>query len=171
MDETSARWDYEHSDVSPRLVAALAAGIGTAVVAVPLLLMLGYPGSTQRGDIGALPTPPAPRLPQDVNVSPQAPPALPLNRPVGTSPTQNAFVQQRISNLQSSGATDFRVNQHQVDINGIRVGVNRPDLQYTHNGQRYYEEFDRPPPVRADAHKTRILANDPAGVVNLFTVP
>jgi hypothetical protein len=65
MDETSARWDYEHSDVSPRLVAALAAGIGTAVVAIPLLLLLGYPGSTHRGDIGALPTPPAPRLQLD----------------------------------------------------------------------------------------------------------
>ncbi len=120
----------------------------------------------------AAPTPPArPRLPQDINVNPIAPDPLPLNRPVGTSPSQNAYVQQRIADLQAGGAIDLRVNQQQVDLNGTRVGVNRPDLQYTQNGQRVYEEFDRPPPVRAAEHEARILANDPAGAVNLFTVP
>ena len=106
-----------------------------------------------------------------MSVNPTAPAPLPLNRPVGGSPTQNAFVQQRISNLQSQGAADFRVNQQQVDINGTRVGVNRPDLQYTHNGQRVYEEFDVPSSNRGPVHQSRILANDRTGVVNLFTVP
>jgi len=113
----------------------------------------------------------APRLAQDTVASPVAPRPLPLNRPVGGSATQNAFAQERIAGLQGRGATDFRVNQQQVNINGVRVGVNRPDLQYTMNGQRYYEEFDIPSSMRGPAHEARILSNDPSGVVNPFTVP
>jgi hypothetical protein len=67
--------------------------------------------------------------------------ALPLDRPVGLSATQNEFAQSRIGSLQEQGATDFRVNQQQVDINGTRVGINRPDLQYTFNGQRYVDAY------------------------------
>ena len=111
------------------------------------------------------------RLPQDVAVDPTAPPPLPLNRPVGASPTQNTFVQNRISDLVTQGATDMRVNQQQVDITGTRVGINRPDLQYTLNGQRFYEEFDVPSSTRGLDHQSRIMANDPNGIVRLFTVP
>jgi hypothetical protein len=110
------------------------------------------------------------RLPQDVAVDPTAPRALPLDRPVGLSDTQNEFAQSRIGSLQEQGATDFRVNQQQVDMNGARVGVNRPDLQYTLNGQRYYEEFDRFSSWRGFEHQARIYANDPSGIVNLFWV-
>ena len=85
--------------------------------------------------------------------------------------SQNAFVQSRIGSLQSRGATDFRLNQQQVNIDGVRVGVNRPDLQYTMNGLRYYEEFDVPTSTRGPAHERRILSNDPNGIVNLFDVP
>lgn len=95
---------------------------------------------------------------------------MPLNRPVGLSATQNQFVQDRIQSLTADGAGDFRVNQQQVDINGTRVGINRPDLQYTLNGERVYEEFDVPPSSRAAAHQTRLEANDPAGRVELFEV-
>ena len=122
------------------------------------------------------PVPPAqaptvPRLPQDLNVNPSAPDPLPLNRPVGGSPTQNAHVQQRIPDLQAEGAYDMRVNQQQVDINGNRVGVNRTDLQYTTpDGHRVYEEFDTSSSNRGPGHRDRILANDPSGEVNLFTV-
>jgi RHS repeat-associated protein len=111
------------------------------------------------------------RLPQDVAVDPTAPAPLPLNRPVGSSPTQNTFVQNRISDLVTQGATDMRVNQQQVDITGSRVGINRPDLQYTLNGQRFYEEFDVPGSTRGPDHASRITANDPNGIVRLFTVP
>lgn len=112
-----------------------------------------------------------PRVPQDINVSPTAPDALPLNRPVSQSPTQNQFVQDRITDLQAQGATDIRVNQQQVDLNGGRVGTNRPDLQYSDaNGNRIYEEFDTTASNRAGPHADRILANDPSGTVNLFTV-
>lgn len=94
-----------------------------------------------------------------------------MNRPVGLSSSQNAFVQNRIASLQARGATDFRVKQQQVSINGTRVGINRPDLQYTLNGKRYYEEFDIPSSTRGSTHEARILSNDPTGIVNLFTVP
>jgi RHS repeat-associated protein len=123
------------------------------------------------GSVGGASRTVAARLPQDVAVSPVAPRALPLNRPIGNSATQNAHLQQRIVNLQNAGATDLRVNQQQVNLLGERVGVNRPDLQYTQAGRRVYEEFDVPPPVRAADHEARIRANDPSGVVNLFTVP
>lgn len=66
---------------------------------------------------------------------------------------------------------DFRVNQQQVDINGTRVGVSRPDLQYTLDGQRFYEEFDTSLSGRGAGHAERIGANDPWGIINLFTVP
>jgi hypothetical protein len=72
--------------------------------------------------------------------------------------------------LQEQGATAFRVNQQQVNVNGVRVGINRPDLQYTLNGQRYYEEVDTVLSTRGLPHAARIEANDPHGIVNLFTV-
>jgi hypothetical protein len=112
----------------------------------------------------------AERLTQDVGVSPTPLRALPLNRPVGGSATQNAYVQDRIAALRDQGAFNFRVNQQQVDINGARVGINRADLQYTSNNQRCYEEFDVPSSTRGPGHKTRILSNDPNGNVELFEV-
>jgi len=94
-----------------------------------------------------------------------------LHRPVGNSPTQNQFVTDRATALQEQQAIDVRVNQQQVNVNGTRVGVNRPDLQYTLGDQRHYEEFDVPSSTRGPAHAVRIQANDPAGVVALFKVP
>jgi hypothetical protein len=115
-------------------------------------------------------TPNTARLAQDIAVSPTAPRALPLNRPVGASATQNEFVQSRIASLQEQGATAFRVNQQQVNINSARIGINRPDLQYTLNGQRFYEEFDTLQSSRGATHATRLEANDPFGIINWFTV-
>lgn len=128
------------------------------------------PSSTSQLDHTPTPTAGTARLPQDVGVNPNAPDPLPLNRPVGASPTQNQFVQDRIVALQGQGADDFRVNQQQVDIDGNRVGVNRPDLQYTNDSQRFYEEFDTSASNRGGPHEGRILSNDPTGNVNLFTV-
>ena len=67
-----------------------------------------------------------------------------------------------------AGARDIRINQQQVNADRVRVGINRPDLQYTLNGVRYYYEWDRPPSPRVAGHKARILANDPAGGVELI---
>ena len=105
------------------------------------------------------------QLPQDMAVNPSAPDPLSLDRPVGLSDTQNEFVQGRIADLQEQGATDFRVNQQQVDINGDRVGINRPDLQYSMDGQRFYEEFDTSSSDRGPIHAGRIGANDPFGII------
>jgi RHS repeat-associated protein len=126
-------------------------------------------GAADAGGAGASSV--TPRLPQDVNVNPRAPLRLPPNRPVGLSPTQNQAVQTQIANVRGQGATDIRVNQQQVNVNRVRVGINRPDLQYTLNGVRYYEEYDIPSSTRGVPHRDRILANDPAGIVDLFTVP
>ncbi|WP_040493076.1 DUF6531 domain-containing protein [Ilumatobacter nonamiensis] len=110
------------------------------------------------------------RLPQDLAVNPTAPEPLPTNRPIGQSPTQNQHLQDRIGQLRAAGADDIRVNQQQVDIDGVRVGINRPDLQYTQGGVRRYEEFDTGASRRGPGHQERIEANDPNGTVELFTV-
>lgn len=101
------------------------------------------------------------RVAQDINVNPQAPRPLPHTRPIGASPTQNARLQADIAGLRARGATDIRVNQQQVNVQGQRVGVNRPDLQYTLNGKRYYVEYETSVSPRGPGHAQRIIANDP----------
>src|SRR5262249_37708472 len=71
------------------------------------------------------------RFLQDENVDPDPPPAKPTNRSIGKSAEQNAQCQADVAAAREAGATDIRVNQQQVDAEGNRVGVNRPDLQYT----------------------------------------
>lgn len=111
-------------------------------------------------------TPIAPRLSQDIAVNPLAPKALGLERPIGSSPTQNARLQADIQVAYDSGAKDVRVNQQQVNADGARVGINRPDLQYTdRNGQRIYVEYDTKISTRGVPHEVRILSNDPSGKV------
>jgi hypothetical protein len=68
-------------------------------------------------------------------------------------------------------ARDLRVNQQQVDLNGNRVGINRPDLQFTYLGRRYHVEYDRPPPIRALDHGQRLFANDRTATIIFKTIP
>ncbi len=70
-------------------------------------------------------------------LSPVAPQALSLSRSIG-GPGANAAVQADTRSLAAQGARDFRVNQQQVDTNGVRVGINRPDLQHRLGGVRHY---------------------------------
>ena len=56
------------------------------------------------------------------------------------------------------------MNQQQVNIMGIRVGINRPDLQYILNGLRYYEEYETSSLQDAVVHGPRIMANDPSAI-------
>jgi len=94
-----------------------------------------------------------------------------LTRPIGQSATQNAALQGEIAAARRAGATDFRVNQQQVNAAGQRVGTNRPDLQYTDaNGRRVYVEYDTSTSTRGPGHQTRIEANDPNGRVILRVV-
>ena len=107
------------------------------------------------------------RLPQDVAVNPTAPAALPTDRPIGTSPTQNAAAQADVAKMQDEGYTDIRVNQQQVNAAGERVGLNRPDVQGTSpTGQRVYNEYDKTTSRRGPVHEKRIKANDPKSEVN-----
>lgn len=74
------------------------------------------------------------------------------------------------------GATDVRVNQHQVNAEGRRVGINRPDIQFTDArgtitgtpGTRVYVEYDKRTSNRGPEHRERILANDPDAHVILI---
>jgi hypothetical protein len=48
-----------------------------------------------------------------------------------------------VRELQAKGYADIRVNQQQVDSSGVRVGINRPDVQATApDGTRQYWELD-----------------------------
>jgi RHS repeat-associated protein len=113
-----------------------------------------------------------PRLKQDeaLGKNKKAPPALATNgRTIGDNPNQNKAVQDRVTELKKKGATDIRIDQQQVDADGNHVGINRPDLQYTLDGKRFYVEWDTPSSGRGAGHKARIQANDPkAGGVELI---
>ncbi len=118
------------------------------------------------------PVPPGPRLPRDVAARPDVPRALPANRPIGSSPSQNAQVQADIQYLQDIGATNIRVNQQQLKLGDRpRVGINRPDLQFDYSGRRYQVEYDTPSSGRGPSHQSRITSNDPDAEVILLIVP
>ena len=109
------------------------------------------------------------RLAQDIRVNSNQPAPLDTNRPISRSATQNAQLQADIRAAKAQRAVDFRVNQQQVNAAGERVGINRPDLQYTDaTGQRIYKEYDKLSSLRGNAHKTRIEANDPLGLTTLI---
>jgi len=63
------------------------------------------------------------------------------------------------------------VNQAQVDANGKVQGTNRPDLQYTLGGKRFYIEYEQPSNPRGFDHAKRIIRNDPTGTVKVKLVP
>ncbi len=66
------------------------------------------------------------------------------------------------------------MNQEQVNGQGVRVGINRPDLQFTLpvNGKpvRHYIEFDTRTSDRGPLHEQRIRANDPNGKIILLNI-
>ncbi len=68
-----------------------------------------------------------------------------------------------IDRVRSLGAENIRKNQVQVDINGNRVGDNRPDLQYDLDGQHYNVEWDYNQ-NRSDQHGQTIRNNDPNSI-------
>jgi hypothetical protein len=114
-----------------------------------------------------------PRLPQDENRQnnyPQPPDPNNGKSTIGPNPNQAAALNRDIQQAKADGATDIRVNQEQVNAQGVRVGQNRPDLQYTdRNGTRHYVEYDTDP-SNGIAHAQRLRANDPTGVVTTRTI-
>ena len=71
----------------------------------------------------------------------------------------NQAIDNEISNLPPN-ATNVRKNQTQVDVNGNKVGNNRPDVQYDLNGEHYNVEFDTKA-TNGYNHQKTIQANDP----------
>ena len=117
--------------------------------------------------------PAGPRLRQDVTVKPKVPDLRPTTRPISPSPRQNAQLQRDIKYLRDElGAENIRVNQQQLNLeNKARVGINRPDLQFDYNGQRYHVEYDSPTSGRGPGHQSRLTANDPDAEVILIIIP
>jgi hypothetical protein len=117
--------------------------------------------------------PVGPRLLQDTAVKPKVPDLLPLERPIGPSPRQNAQLQRDIEYLKDElGAENIRVNQQQLKLeNKARVGINRPDLQFDYNGQRYHVEYDSPTSGRGPAHQARLTNNDPEAIIIRIIIP
>ena len=116
---------------------------------------------------------PLPREQEDVEVSGRdAVDALDLpGRAVGKTPNQEAELAADVAWAVQQGATDIRVNQRQVDQDKKTQGTNRPDLQYTINGKRYYIEYEQPNNPRGWEHARRIIPNDPRGILRVKLVP
>lgn len=74
-----------------------------------------------------------------------------------------------ISRNKQQGKQNIRKNQTQVDVNGNKVGSNRPDVQYDMNGQHMNVEFDTKP-ENGLQHQQTIQNNDPNTKVILKTV-
>jgi RHS repeat-associated protein len=151
----------------PILVMATAAAIVfVPAVAVDIVRALGESKSDKSPSPTQQPGQSSGRLPQDAHVNPVPPAANNGNGTVGPSPTQNSALQKDVAAAKATGHTDIRVNQQQVNAQGQRVGVNRPDLQSTDaNGVRHYTEYDRSVQNAAD-HHARTTANDPNGVTH-----
>lgn len=115
---------------------------------------------------------PGQRLPQDIAVNPNPPdPRSVAGRSVGRA-SHTAEAQADAASAFANGATDIRLNQQQVNAAGRRIGVNRPDLQYTKaNGQRVYIEYEGTANPRGAAHTQRIVANDPGASVTVKIIP
>jgi hypothetical protein len=93
---------------------------------------------------------------------------------IGTDAVQAQALRDELRQLALRNVDDIRVNQEQVNAAGARVGLNRPDLQYTdEQGRRVYVEYDRPlcgdrnRSKRGALHEQRIKANDPKAVIIL----
>ena len=54
----------------------------------------------------------------------------------------NKIIDKIIKDARDKGAKEIRKNQQQVDINGNKVGRNKPDVQYNYKGKHYNIEVD-----------------------------
>ena len=78
------------------------------------------------------------------------------------NPDHNKAIDDAIKALPKK-AKNIRKNQAQVDINGNKVGNNRPDIQYDLNGKHYNIEIDRNL-KNSQRHETVIMKNDPNSI-------
>jgi hypothetical protein len=76
-------------------------------------------------------------------------------------------IDKEVSNLKKDpSVSNIRKNQQQVDVNGNKVGTNRPDVQYDQNGKHNCVEFDKCS-KRSQAHGQTINSKDPNAVIKL----
>ena len=80
----------------------------------------------------------------------------------------NAAIDTYIENLPVD-AINIRKNQSQVDVNGNKVGNNRPDVQYDFDNTHINVEFDTKP-INGEKHQQTILKNDPNATVILNNI-
>lgn len=106
-----------------------------------------------------------PRLPQDIAVSPKPPELLKTTRPISRSATQNAWAQERVRYLQELGVRNLRVNQQQINALLRRVGITRPDIQYTYQGRRFYELLQASTSQQDISPVDQSLSNDSDGMI------
>lgn len=78
----------------------------------------------------------------------------------------NDAIDDYINNLPKD-AEGFRKSQVQVEINGNRVGNNRPDVQYDYKGQHHNVELDNNPNSSVKHEKT-IHRNDPNSQIEIY---
>lgn len=87
-------------------------------------------------------------------------------RPHGNS-NHDSAIDNRIDQLKKDpDVTNIRKNQQQVNVDGEKVGTNRPDIQYDKDGCHYCVEYDHVP-QNSTRHGDQIKANDPKAKVEL----
>jgi hypothetical protein len=172
IDDSDAAWTTAVEDLSKAVEVDTTTAVGEDVFAGSGLSWEGE--APANGS-----TTPAAVLPGDAAVAGRAAPD-PLDvtgRPVGANDIQNATAQHDVGILAKNPlVTDLKVNQWQASVAteddpSVLLGRNRPDLQFTFGGQRYYIEYDVPSSLRGPGHAARILANDPGAIVYTLTVP
>ena len=91
-----------------------------------------------------------------------APDALPLEGRAHGGEAHDTAIKEDANNLPEE-AEDVRMNQAQVK-GDLKIGNNKPDLQWTQENQRHYLEVVS---ENSDAHVDQILKNDPSGIVHV----
>jgi RHS repeat-associated protein len=113
------------------------------------------------------------RLPQDINVNPQAPKVESLDRPIGKSASDNNLKDDIKAAFEKYGGST-RVNQQQVNSAGERVGTNRPDVNSSfaaaEGRMSVNVEIQRSNPDRLMGRTDRLQSNDPGTmVIKIYT--
>ena len=112
--------------------ATVASGGAAAGVAVPAGAAISGAGALAVGTGVALMSNTAKNASQGYNRGNGPKPNDGKGAPHG-NPDHNAKIDDKIKSLRKGEATDIRKNQAQVDVNGNKVGNNRPDVQYNKN--------------------------------------
>ncbi|MEM6274079.1 MAG: RHS repeat-associated core domain-containing protein [Myxococcota bacterium] len=111
---------------------------------------------------------PAPTSPKVGNSGPRAGPRpnQGIAKKHGSTRHNNA-IDNRVQQLKKDpSVSNIRKNQQQVDVNGNKVGRNRPDLQYDKNGCHHCVEYDTVP-SNSVRHGQVIRGNDSNTAVEL----